>query len=400
MTIIGERIKRLRKQRGMTQTDLAGEHMTKSMLSQIENGKALPSMRTLQYLAEKLGEDAGYFLGEENEHGITELVREIEMNSKKKCYEEVVRKVEPLLGTKLPMSIDVARMMEFYAEACFHTVHRGGEEAVQRAVEIYERFGLYVESSKAKYMNYAHLFSQGKYGSSLDLIREVRREYEIKKIGRDVIFELDLYYAEAVSLSALGLNKESRDVMLAALDLSKEQEVYYMTDHFLRILGNKFYESGETEKAAEYRKKARVFAEFTGNQDNLAYIEMAEARAMNREGRYEEALAHIENVARIQQKKSAVYWLELGIYYYNTGQAEAALDAFSRVVIPETVYHPSDRTNLYAADAYMARLFAAKGQVREAMKLSSRAYERVKDFPYNRDRAFIDETYLELHKSE
>ncbi|RUT29115.1 helix-turn-helix domain-containing protein [Paenibacillus zeisoli] len=400
MTIIGERIKHLRKQRGMTQTDLAGEHMTKSMLSQIENGKALPSMRTLQYLAEKLGEEAGYFLGEEDERGITDLVREIEVDSKKKAYEEVVRKVLPLLSTKLPMTIDVARIMEFYAEACFHTVHPGGEEAVQRAVEIYERFGLYVESSKARYLNYAHLFSQGKYGSSLDLIREVRREYEQKKIGRDVIFELDLYYAEAVSLSALGMNRESRDAMLAALALSKEQEVYYMTDHFLRILGKEFYDSGEKEKAAEYRQKARVFAEFTGNRDNLAYIEMAEARVHIREGRYEEALAHIENVARIQQKKSAVYWLELGIYYYHTGQAEAALDAFSRVVIPETAYHPSDRSNLYAADAYMARLYAANGQTREAKELSARAYEKVKDFPHNRSRKFIEETYLDLHKSE
>ncbi|MNT44002.1 hypothetical protein D3C72_1805010 [compost metagenome] len=188
--------------------------------------------------------------------------------------------------------------------------------------------------------------------------------------------------------------------MLAALALSKEQEVYYMTDHFLRILSNEFYENGEKEKAAEYRKKARVFAEFTGNQDNLAYIEVAEARVMNREGRYEEALAHIENVARIQQKKTAFYWMELGIYYYHTGQAEAALDAFSRVVIPGTAYHPSDRSSLYAADAYMARLYAAKGQTREAKELSARAYEKVKDFPHNRSRNFIDETYLELHKSE
>lgn len=400
MTIIGERIKHLRKQLGLTQTDLAGEHMTKSMLSQIENGKALPSMRTLSYLAEKLGQEPGYFLEEKDEQGISELVREMETDYRKKDYAEVVRKTEPLLAAKLPMSIDVARIMEFYTEACFHTVHSGGEEAIKKAVEIYERFGLYVESAKAKYANYAHLFSQAKYGSSLDLIREVRREYEQKKIGKDTLFELELYYAEAVSLSALGMNLESREVMLAALALSKEQEVYYLTEHFLRMLGGNYYESGDKEKSTEYRNKARRYAEVTGNTETLAYIEMSEARVLNREGRYEEALTHIENVARIQQKKSGVYWMELGIYYYNTGRAEEAEDAFGRVVMPETAYHPLDRSNLYAADAYLARLYAAKGRIPEAKELSARAYDRVRDFPHNSSRDFIEETYQEFHKSE
>ncbi len=400
MTKIGERIKHLRKQLGMTQTELAGEHMTKSMLSQIENGKAMPSMRTLRYLAEQLGQDAGYFLGEDDGQGISELVRELETDMKHKEYAEIVRKVQPLLEGKLPMTLDVARMMEYYAEACFHTVHSGGEEAIRKAVDIYERFGLFVESAKVKYMNYAHLFSHGKYGSSLDLIREVRREYEQKKIGKDTLFELELYYAEAVSLSALGMNEESRDVMLAALTLSKEQEVYYLTEHFLRMLGNNYYESGDKEKSNEYRRKAKLYAEATDNKVTLAYIEMSEARIHNREGRYAQALELIEKVAGLQQKKSANYWMELGIYYYNTGHDEEAWDAFGRVVIPETAYHPLDRSNLYAADAYMARLSAKRGLLSEAAKLSARAYERVRNFPLNYSKNFIEETYRLFHKSE
>ncbi len=59
---LGEKIKALRKELNMTQTDLAGSEMTKSMLSQIENNLATPSMKNLQYLASKLGKSMAYFL--------------------------------------------------------------------------------------------------------------------------------------------------------------------------------------------------------------------------------------------------------------------------------------------------------------------------------------------------
>lgn len=51
---LGEKLKHYVKKKKLTQTELAGSELTKSMLSQIENGKATPSMKTLQYIAEKL----------------------------------------------------------------------------------------------------------------------------------------------------------------------------------------------------------------------------------------------------------------------------------------------------------------------------------------------------------
>ena len=62
---IGKRIKDERKRLGLTQSALAGEHMTRNMLSQIENGLAFPSVGTVIYLAEKLSVRPGYLLSEE-----------------------------------------------------------------------------------------------------------------------------------------------------------------------------------------------------------------------------------------------------------------------------------------------------------------------------------------------
>ncbi len=65
---IGEKIKRLRSAKLMTQAELAGSEITRNMLSRIENGAALPSMGTVKYIAERLGVSPGFLLaGEEDE---------------------------------------------------------------------------------------------------------------------------------------------------------------------------------------------------------------------------------------------------------------------------------------------------------------------------------------------
>ena len=61
---LGEKIKALRKARGMTQAQLAGEHITRNMLCEIEKGKATPSLDTLSAIAEGLEVPAAFLLDE------------------------------------------------------------------------------------------------------------------------------------------------------------------------------------------------------------------------------------------------------------------------------------------------------------------------------------------------
>lgn len=67
---IGKKIKRLRTEKLMTQSELTGGEITRNMLSRIENGAALPSLGTVVYLASKLGVPAGYLLSEGEEEFI------------------------------------------------------------------------------------------------------------------------------------------------------------------------------------------------------------------------------------------------------------------------------------------------------------------------------------------
>lgn len=64
---IGEKIKELRVAKLMTQSELAGDHITRNMLSCIENGTAHPSLSTILYIAGRLNVPAGFLLAEEGD---------------------------------------------------------------------------------------------------------------------------------------------------------------------------------------------------------------------------------------------------------------------------------------------------------------------------------------------
>ena len=62
---MGERIRQARIEAGLSQRQLAGEEITRNMLSAMEHDGANPSIATLRYLCDKLCKPIGYFFGEE-----------------------------------------------------------------------------------------------------------------------------------------------------------------------------------------------------------------------------------------------------------------------------------------------------------------------------------------------
>jgi tetratricopeptide (TPR) repeat protein len=59
---LGQRVRRLRNERGLTQTELAAARVSKEYISQIETGKTRPTQQMLDWLADRLGVDPHYLL--------------------------------------------------------------------------------------------------------------------------------------------------------------------------------------------------------------------------------------------------------------------------------------------------------------------------------------------------
>lgn len=64
---LGQKVKKLRKEKQMTLKELAGERVTAAQISFIELGKSNPSHDLLEYLAEKLDRTVDYFIETEEE---------------------------------------------------------------------------------------------------------------------------------------------------------------------------------------------------------------------------------------------------------------------------------------------------------------------------------------------
>lgn len=66
---IAKRIRTLRQARHMTQSDLAGDQISREMISMIETGRIQPSLETLQYIARQLDITPAQILADETEEG-------------------------------------------------------------------------------------------------------------------------------------------------------------------------------------------------------------------------------------------------------------------------------------------------------------------------------------------
>ena len=96
---LGEKIKALRTAKLMTQSELAGNEITRNMLSRIENGAAQPSLDTLKYIAAKLNVSAGFLLAEAGDedmymkHNDIEMLKEMQLEfaGEGKSYASMIR---------------------------------------------------------------------------------------------------------------------------------------------------------------------------------------------------------------------------------------------------------------------------------------------------------------------
>src|SRR5947209_15560940 len=59
---LGQRIRRIRMQQGLSLAKVVGDDVSRAFLNQVEMGKARPSIRVLRILAERLGTEVEYLL--------------------------------------------------------------------------------------------------------------------------------------------------------------------------------------------------------------------------------------------------------------------------------------------------------------------------------------------------
>ena len=101
---LGRRLKEARLSKRLTQAEVVGDFITRNMLSQIESGAAMPSMKTLAYLSEQLCVPLSQLLDAPSEADAVD-----ELNCAKRAFS----------AGDYPLAITIARRLElpFFDEA-------------------------------------------------------------------------------------------------------------------------------------------------------------------------------------------------------------------------------------------------------------------------------------------
>lgn len=124
---LGERIRELRIRLGITQRELAGERITRNMLSLIESGNASPSVSTLLYIADRLGTSAGYFFtsteADEGHYFKLSIIADLKERFREGNYRECERICE-----SVPMSARDDELSYLAAISYLHTARKSAEE--------------------------------------------------------------------------------------------------------------------------------------------------------------------------------------------------------------------------------------------------------------------------------
>lgn len=101
MLTLGQKIKAIRKEKGLTQAELVEDRITRNQLSLIENGINNPSISTLEFIAQRLSVPMSYFLSNDDfsVHKCQRLVTKAESLLDSGEYDKAVSEIEGFLSS-------------------------------------------------------------------------------------------------------------------------------------------------------------------------------------------------------------------------------------------------------------------------------------------------------------
>lgn len=405
METLGERIKKLRKEKGLTLQALAGESLTKGMLSLIENNKANPSMESLTYIAAQLGIDKNELLAEVPTAELRDLLGEVESLFRKEMenYSDgfgiIVEKIEPYVKN-VPYRYEAARLLEIYSQSLYYGKQEGWQEPLAKAEEMYEGLHLMNNSADIHMFRAMLKFNEHHYAESLALLQESRKSFKERDVVLDSLKKLDFDFGEAILYFATGDAENATRIMKQAAEYSREHQIFYKMNDLYRVMSFHSMIAGDLESKDYYVHKLRLFAEFSDDEKIDLTLDLLEAHYQNSFARdYQKAYDIVEkNLEKYKEDEISQFYLEKGKALYGLGHLDKALHWLERHKIWEYLHHPYDLSMNYEKDAYMALIYEQQGLHELAKKHAQIAKENIEPMPDLPYKKFILDVYKQIHQ--
>ncbi|WP_138207366.1 helix-turn-helix domain-containing protein [Haloimpatiens lingqiaonensis] len=303
---LGEKIKRRRKELGMTLKDLAGERITPGQISLVESGKSNPSMDLLEYLANKLSTSVEYIMESE------------ETQAEKIClfYENVAEtyiisndlvqaqhNIESALYYAEKYKLENRKANILYLRATIHML-KGEEILAQQlflsANVIFIKNNCYEEVVKTFIKLGKITLDLKAYHSASSYFQQAEKVFVDNSIANDFLIG-EIYYFTAMTF--LKLENITRAINYTYLAKEKfaqinDKERYAKS---MMLLAEEYSKQGHLEEAIKYSKKSLELFKDINNVNYLAQIENNMGRLFSEFENIEESFIHLNKAREIRR---------------------------------------------------------------------------------------------------
>ncbi len=408
MDSLGTRIRKLRKEQKLTLEALAGDRLTKGMLSQIENDKAKPSMESLDFIAERLGVKASELLEQVTPSTVRQLLEQVEiLFAESKLgdtdnMQQIVEMIKPYVEELSP-SYEAGRLLYIYAAAQYHAGSTAWESPLQQARFMFKEINLLSHWFETYILQMNILSVERNYKMAYSCILQAKEESEQENYQLDSRDAVKMAYYISLFQLAIGEHEAGKQLIYETITNAHKNQFYSYIDDMYRIGAFCAMIDNDFEQVEHMLKKLEQYRIFVERMDVDAFIFLLRAHYYNNYTHdYQQALEEMESFRPLMDMGSNkfdknLYFCEKGKSLYLLGRYEEAKEAFDHFTsIPPSILHPYDILGIYECFSYKALCYAHFGELTTAYEIAKMAYKDSQDLidlPYKQK---IEETYYSI----
>ncbi len=376
---LGARVREARRERGLSQAQLAGEELTKGFISQVESGLVRPSVRSLQILAARLGKSLDYFVGDEPlalSKRLTFHRLAAEAATERRDWEAVRSEVTAALDSA-PEKRERATLLRLLAQAEMNSGNR--EVAFDRVGEALSLIDASTDANEVAQLLHLRGVAYGQLGrhaaaaESLESARDTMERHEVS----DPRLRARILVALGTAYRRLNRSAKAMQTYSSALDLASGIDELRIAAQGYMGVAVSLYDAGELDAAiTNYRRALDLFTRVEDTtfqlqvMHSLASIhfelgERDQARELAERGVAAAGLAHDE-------KMVAVAELILARVALAEGDADHALTNARRVekILTDDPVQRADALRVIGAAQHAQKSFSASDRAyRKAIEL-------------------------------
>src|SRR5580765_47985 len=332
---LGERVRQLRVAAGLTQTDLAGERFSKEYVSQIERGKTRPTRETIEWLAAKLGVDAGFLekgVSADERSRVEAMLARAEALANNHQFDEAVEELENSRTAVMATGAVELEARATQAEA-WARMERG---ELRPALQLLERCRTLTEGPGFSGVDRAQvLFRMGVCRYHLSSIASAVALFsEALKLAEAAQLPCDLLRSEILGWRSRCYRRQ-RDLEAAREDVERALELAQSLDDH-RTMANVYFQAslvsermGHWVLARSYAERAKAYYEQINDERNVGRL-LNNLGGLNFQlGKPERAVEDLKSAYRVLLEKgsdveAANVVSSLAHGHLATGQVQAA----------------------------------------------------------------------------